>query len=218
MINATLLAVVCFFPIRASVRRGVKAMSLRYFRETSPPAALKHLRTFATDAAIFVALVLAYWAALDVHDSVLVTISYVVFASTLVVQGFIDVFTQYLPRLYSWLGVLVCGGLITLHALVDWNFDAWIRGVIAMAGLTLAMLVIGVVSRGGIGGGDVYLAPLLGLMLGFKSYDAVIGGTFVGFVLGALFAITLLAKGKGRKHRFAFGPFLVIGAIWALTL
>ena len=70
---------------------------------------------------------------------------------------------------------------------------------------------------GGIGGGDVYLAPLLGLMLGFSSFGAVMRGTFAGFFLGALFAIVLLLKGYGTKHRFAFGPFLIIGAIWALT-
>lgn len=73
------------------------------------------------------------------------------------------------------------------------------------------------VSRGGIGGGDVYLAPLLGLMLGFSSFGAVMRGTFAGFFLGALFAIVLLLKGYGTKYRFAFGPFLIIGAIWALT-
>ena len=83
--------------------------------------------------------------------------------------------------------------------------------------LMLLMLFLSVLTRGGIGGGDVYLAPLLGLMLGFKSFDAVMRGTFAGFFLGAIFAIVLLLKGYGKKHRFAFGPFLVVGAIWALT-
>ena len=218
MLNAALLAIAFFFPVRASMRRGVRAMSNRYWREGTPPKALKYARSRSADALLLAALVISYVIALDVHPGTIATIAYVVFASTLVVQGFVDTFTHYLPRLYSWLGVLACGSLLTLHALVAWEFDAWIRAVIAMVALTVAMLALGVVSRGGIGGGDVYLAPLIGLMLGFKSYGAVIGGTSAGFVLAAIFAIALLVKGYGKKHRFAFGPFLVIGAIWVLTV
>ena len=204
------------------MRRGVNAMSARYFAEssasTAPPSALKFMRTWWVDVALYAALAASYWIALDVHPAVLVTIAYVIFAGTLVVQGFVDAFTHYLPRLYSWLGAMVCGSLLTLHALIDWDFGPWMRAIISMVALTAVMLVLGVVSRGGIGGGDVYLAPLIGLMLGFKSYDAVIGGTLAGFFLGAIFAIALLLKGRSRNHRFAFGPFLVIGAIWVLTI
>ena len=218
MLNAALLAIAFFFPVRASMRRGVRAMSNRYWREGTPPKALKYARSKSADSLLLAALAISYVIALDVHPGTIATIAYVIFATTLVVQGFVDAFTHYLPRLYSWLGVMACGSLLTLHALVAWEFDAWIRAVIAMVALTIVMLTLGVVSRGGIGGGDVYLAPLIGLMLGFKSYSAVIGGTSAGFVLAAIFAIALLAKGYGKKHRFAFGPFLVIGAIWVLTI
>ena len=126
-------------------------------------------------------------------------------------------FTHYLPRIYSWLATMICGGLLVIHALVEWNFDHLADAAMSMVALTLVMMVLSVVSRGGIGGGDVYLAPLLGLMLGFSSFGAVMRGTFAGFFLGAIFAIVLLLKGYGTKHRFAFGPFLIIGAIWALT-
>ena len=217
MINAALLAIVCFLPVRASVRRGVRIMSARYFHELPPPTGLRFHRTRSADGALFGALIISYWVALDVHQDVLPIIAYIIFVSTLVAQGFIDLFTHYLPRLYSWLATLVCGALVTLHALVEWNFERLIEAAVSMVALTIVMMILGVVSRGGIGGGDVYLAPLLGFMLGFSSFGAVMRGTFAGFFLGALFAIVLLLKGYGTKHRFAFGPFLIIGAIWALT-
>jgi len=217
MINAALLAIVCFLPVRTSVRRGVRVMSKRYFHELPPPTEIRFHRTRTADGALLCALIISYAVALDVHQDVLPTIAYIIFMGTVVAQGFIDLFTHYLPRLYSWLTTLVCGGLVTLHALVEWNFERLIEAAVSMVALTLVMMVLGVASRGGIGGGDVYLAPLLGLMLGFSSFGAVMRGTFAGFFLGALFAIVLLLKGYGTKHRFAFGPFLIVGAIWALT-
>lgn len=217
MINAALLAIVCFLPVRTSIRRGVHVMSRRYLTELPPPAGLRFHQTRIADLALLGSLIISYWVALDVHQDVLPTIAYIIFVSTLVTQGFIDMFTHYLPRLFSGLATLACGGLVTLHALVEWNFERLVEAVVSMVALTMVMMFVGVASRGGIGGGDVYLAPLLGLMLGYSSFGAVMRGTFAGFFLGALFAIVLLLKGYGTKHRFAFGPFLIIGAIWALT-
>ena len=156
MINAALLAIVCFLPVRASVRRGVRVMSTRYFTELPPPTGLRFHRTWTADLALFGALVISYWMALDVHHDVLPTIAYIIFVSTLVAQGFIDLFTHYLPRLYSWLATLVCGALVTLHALVEWNFERLVEAAVSMVALTLVMMILGVVSRGGIGGGDVW--------------------------------------------------------------
>ena len=88
--------------------------------------------------------------------------------------------------------------------------EAVIGGVI---GFALLFLVV-VVSRGGMGFGDVKFAGLMGLALGFP---VIFVGLFVGIVTGGLFAIGLLMSGrKGRKQAIPFGPFLVIGAMTAL--
>ncbi|MFC7914030.1 prepilin peptidase [Streptomyces sp. NPDC057386] len=62
---------------------------------------------------------------------------------------------------------------------------------------------------GGIGLGDVKLAPTLGALLGWHNWATVLVGTFAMFALGA--TVNLL---QGRTHgRIAFGPYMIIGAL-----
>ncbi len=82
-------------------------------------------------------------------------------------------------------------------------------------GMSLLLLVY-LVSRGGMGMGDVKLAALIGLVLGFPQ---VLIALFLGIILGGLTAGVLLISGaKKRKEAIPFGPFLsmaaFIGIIW----
>lgn len=81
-----------------------------------------------------------------------------------------------------------------------------ILGLLAGGGLFLAIAVI---SRGGMGGGDVTLTGALGFVLGVKY---ILLNIFLSFVLGAIISIALLAlKIKTRKDPIPFGPFIVLG-------
>lgn len=76
---------------------------------------------------------------------------------------------------------------------------------------------------GGLGFGDVKLAGVLGLYLGWLSYQAVITGLVFGLLLGLVFALGLIIvrgiQGRPwRKTRIAFGPFLIAGAAAAATI
>lgn len=80
-------------------------------------------------------------------------------------------------------------------------------------GLVL-FLIIAILSRGGMGLGDVKMAALMGIILG---YPAVLVAIFLAIAAGGLIAITLLAtKIKGRKQGIPFGPFLALGTMLAL--
>ncbi|KKP86127.1 MAG: Type 4 prepilin-like protein leader peptide-processing enzyme [Candidatus Roizmanbacteria bacterium GW2011_GWA2_35_8] len=59
--------------------------------------------------------------------------------------------------------------------------------------------------------GDVYLAAIIGFILGWKSgYIAL----YIAFVTGAVYGILLMIlKDKKLKTRIAFGPFLVSGTV-----
>jgi leader peptidase (prepilin peptidase) / N-methyltransferase len=88
--------------------------------------------------------------------------------------------------------------------------NTFIGGVV---GFTLLLLVV-VVSRGGMGFGDVKMSALMGFALG---YPNIFVGLFVGIITGGLVATGLLImKRKGRKQAIPFGPFLAIGAMTAL--
>ena len=83
----------------------------------------------------------------------------------------------------------------------------------SIAGALLLFLVV-VISRGGMGMGDVKLAGLLGLMVGFP---LIFVALFVSIWAGGLVAVALLISGrKKRKEMLPFGPFLCIGGLAAL--
>ncbi|MCR2825907.1 prepilin peptidase [Microbacterium sp. zg.Y909] len=71
---------------------------------------------------------------------------------------------------------------------------------------------------GGVGGGDVKLAGVVGMVLGHAGWPAVLIGTAAAFVLGGAVALFLLATGRAtRTTRIAFGPYLLGGAWLALA-
>lgn len=72
-----------------------------------------------------------------------------------------------------------------------------------------------VVSRGRwIGGGDIRIGGMMGMMLGFPG---VVLALFAAYVIGAISALGLLAAGKARwSGQMAFGTFLSVGTVLAL--
>ncbi len=82
------------------------------------------------------------------------------------------------------------------------------------------MLLPAIVYRGGMGWGDVKMAALIGLVVGFP---LVFAALFITIITGGLTAvILLLLRLKGRKEGIPFGPFLSLGALvtlfWGPTL
>jgi leader peptidase (prepilin peptidase) / N-methyltransferase len=69
---------------------------------------------------------------------------------------------------------------------------------------------------GAFGIGDVKLLVGVGLMLGLaRAFSGVVVGLFAsGIVLGVL----LVARRIGRHSYVPFGPFLILGAMWAVLL
>jgi len=69
----------------------------------------------------------------------------------------------------------------------------------------------------GMGLGDVALAPVLGLALGWLGWGACLTGLMGGFVIGALVGVVLLAsKRAGARSRIPHGPFMLSGAALGL--
>lgn len=73
-------------------------------------------------------------------------------------------------------------------------------------------LWLGTAGRG-MGAGDVKLAGLLGLALGWLGWGASVLGLFAGFLVGSVVGLALLLSGRvDRRDRIAHGPFLLVGA------
>jgi leader peptidase (prepilin peptidase)/N-methyltransferase len=76
------------------------------------------------------------------------------------------------------------------------------------------LYLVAVLSRGGMGGGDIKLTAMVGAFLGWRAALLTI---FLGTLSGSVIALLLLASGKkSRKDPMPFGPFLVLGAVLAL--
>ncbi|WP_028266405.1 prepilin peptidase [Arthrobacter sp. MA-N2] len=69
----------------------------------------------------------------------------------------------------------------------------------------------------GMGFGDVKLAGVLGLYLGYLGWAHVFAGTFAAFLFGGLWSLGILAARRGTlKSSIPFGPFMLAGAAAAM--
>ena len=103
--------------------------------------------------------------------------------------------------------------LLLLPALADSAWDQLLRAALGAAALFAAYLVLALVSPGGLGMGDVKLAALLGLYLGWLGWAAVVLGALAGFVVQAAVALALLATRRiGLRGELPFSPAMLAGA------
>lgn len=93
--------------------------------------------------------------------------------------------------------------------------DALLRAVVAAAVTGGAALLLAVIAPGGgLGLGDVKLLGVLGLFLGWLGWAELVLGVALGFTIGAVAAIVLLAlRRAGLKDHMAFGQWLIAGAL-----
>ncbi len=88
--------------------------------------------------------------------------------------------------------------------------NAAIGGAIGFA----LFLLIALISRGGMGWGDVKLAGLIGLATGFP---LVFLSVIMAAILGGIVAVVMvITKKRGRRQTIPFGPFLAVAAMITL--
>ena len=144
--------------------------------------------------------------------------AFLFFTWALTALSVIDIDTHRLPNALLYpcfaVSIVLLGGAGLVEQ--DWRslVEAAAGGLIAF----VAMFVIWFVARGGLGYGDVRLSGYLGMHLGYLTLGHVPVGLFLGFFGGALGGAVLMAvKGRSRKTKLAFGPYLAAGALVALV-
>ncbi|MBN2851680.1 MAG: prepilin peptidase [Clostridia bacterium] len=138
----------------------------------------------------------------------LVFVSALVYA--LVVITFIDIDHKLIPDKMV-IFLLIVGIMYELIIRPVPLLDA----VIGFFAASVPLLLIAILSRGGMGGGDIKLMAVVGIFLGWKG---VLIAMFLGAFIGALVGIiAIILKKKGRKDVIPFGPFLCTG-IFVTTL
>lgn len=136
-------------------------------------------------------------------------IFYAIISSILIVVTVIDLQNMIIPDI---LIILILATTviykITSYLLYKTSPDI-LNSLGALALSSGIFLLIILISKGGMGGGDVTLIGSLGFILGVKNILLTI---FLSFIFGAIISVLLLLfKIKGRKDPIPFGPFIVLG-------
>ncbi|MEU1973689.1 prepilin peptidase [Microbacterium sp. NPDC019599] len=148
-----------------------------------------------------------------------VLVAFLYFAAISVVLTLIDLDTHRLPNsivLPSYVVVIV---LFTTACVMGAEWSSLLGAAIGMAVLYAFYFVIRLVRPDGMGGGDVKLAGVIGLYLGWLGWGALAVGAFAAFLLGGIFGLVLIgAKKAGRRTAIPFGPWMIAGAWVGIVL
>jgi leader peptidase (prepilin peptidase) / N-methyltransferase len=140
--------------------------------------------------------------------------AYLYFTLIAVALAAIDLRHRRLPNAIVLPSYPVLAALLAASAAVHRDWAGLARAGIGAAALLGGFLLISVVHPAAMGLGDVKLAGLVGAVLGYLSWSTLILGTFGGFLLGAVFGLALIARGRGTgKTAIPFGPFMLAGAL-----
>jgi len=143
----------------------------------------------------------------------LIIVAFLYFAAVSIVLTLIDLDTHRLPNAIVLPSYLVAGILFTTAAALTGDWGSLLRAAIGMAVLYAFYAILRLARPGGMGGGDVKLAGVLGIHLGWIGWGALAVGAFAAFLYGGLFGIALLLlRRAGRKTAIPFGPWMILGA------
>ncbi|HMK60147.1 MAG TPA: prepilin peptidase [Dissulfurispiraceae bacterium] len=137
--------------------------------------------------------------------------------SSMIVITFIDLDFQIIPDVITLPGMLI--GLAASYFIMPDPFSrhtllSFTTSIIGLLAGGVTFYLIALLSRGGMGGGDVKMMAMLGSFVGWKG---VFLTTLIGSLSGSLVGIALMIfKGKGRKTKIPFGPFLALGSLVTL--
>jgi leader peptidase (prepilin peptidase)/N-methyltransferase len=134
--------------------------------------------------------------------------------AVLLSASLIDARHRVIPNRLTYPALGVLGGLIVA---------AWVSGsgvhaagaMIGAAAMGGGLLVVALVSPGGMGMGDVKLATVIGLVLGSFGLRYVAVAAAFGVLAGGVGGLAALLGGRGRKDTIPFGPYLAGGAVAA---
>lgn len=131
----------------------------------------------------------------------------------------IDARTHRLPNriVLPTLGVLIL--LVVVEALATGDAQRLTRSLLGGLALGAFFAVLRLASHRGMGGGDVKLAAVIGLVLAWHGWPVLVLGAAAAFLLGALHALILMGLRRAtRDSQIAFGPWMIIGAALAIGL
>jgi leader peptidase (prepilin peptidase) / N-methyltransferase len=129
-----------------------------------------------------------------------------------------DLDAKLIPNRLLYPGTALAALLLALGAFSADRLPDLGRGVLAGLGYFGLLLVVALASRGGFGMGDVKLAVVLGLFMGFQGWSVLASGLFYTGMYGGIPAlIMIVTRRAGRGDELPYGPAMVFGAWTAMV-
>lgn len=157
-----------------------------------------------------IAGVALYWR----FDLTVELFAFALLTSALITQSVVDATTHRLSRRVTTSTIMFGAPLLSIAAVVTDNPGRLVVSLACAVLLFIVFLLLWVLSRGGIGGGDVRLAIVMGMYLGWLGASFVFVAVIVASVVAGLVALLLLIGRRAtRTTRLAFGPYLALGTM-----
>jgi leader peptidase (prepilin peptidase)/N-methyltransferase len=144
---------------------------------------------------------------------------FVVLAVALLVLSIVDLQQRRLPKRIVHVVAAFSIVWFALVALVDHDGSALARALLCGGAAFSAAAVLHSISPSGLGFGDVRLAGLLGLDLGWLGVAQAAFGLLAGVTLGALVGLVLVGlRVRGLQDGLPLGPFLAVATAVVLAV
>lgn len=155
--------------------------------------------------------------ALRFRDDAILFTAFAYLAAAGVALAAIDIDVRRLPNTLTLPSYVVGLALFSGDAIRQAQYGALVRALVGMAVLYAFYFMLAVMKPGGMGFGDVKLAGVLGLFLGYLGWGPLAAGAFLGFLLGGFAGVALMAMRRGgRKTKIPFGPYMITGGLVAV--
>jgi leader peptidase (prepilin peptidase)/N-methyltransferase len=146
-----------------------------------------------------------------------VLVAFLYLGSVGLALAMIDIDVKRLPNKIVLPSYPVSACLLGIAALAEHDVWSFARAAMGMAALFGLYFLLAFIYPAGMGFGDVKLAGLLGIYLGYLGWGEVVTGGFLGFLFGGVVGVGLMLAGRaGRKSQIPFGPYMLAGALVAI--
>ncbi len=145
--------------------------------------------------------------------------AYLYLAAVGLALALIDLDCKRLPDALTLPSYPVAAVLLGAAALAGSDLGDFLRALLGGLAMFAVYFALCFAYPAGMGFGDVKLSGVLGMYLAWLGWGAWAVGLFLGFLLGGVFGIALIAVKKGgRKTAVPFGPFMLLGVLIAILV
>jgi leader peptidase (prepilin peptidase)/N-methyltransferase len=162
------------------------------------------LLTVALEAGVLVRLGL-HWSTLPIA----------LFAATAVVLAVADFAVLRLPNVFTEPTGLAVFAALVVQALAEHRPHHLLTELYCGLAVALFYQALRLLSRGGLGAGDVKVGAVAGALLGARGVQPVFNGMLVAYLTTLVIALAMMTR---RRKQFPYGPGILFGALLVLLV